>query len=193
MIAAVDLVGCGDEAMCNIQAGEGVANAWGIPRWRSITAMGICGRYRARMRFRAWRSHLLSASCILVAGLIALWNVIASFAIDRGSRPAGDPALDELLVRDVWTSHFPLVGSYSLFGWNHPGVWFHYLASIPYEVTGGGSWTLKLTAWSNRLPQRRALRVRVPVGRSANTAPWGLTRERQSWCFGRSRPQVRSV
>lgn len=98
------------------------------------------------MSFRAWRSHFLSASCVALSALIALWNVIASFVIDRGWHPAGDPALDELLVRDVWTHHFPRVGSYSRFGWNHPGAWFHYLASIPYEVSGGGSWTLKLTA-----------------------------------------------
>ena len=47
------------------------------------------------MSFRAWRSHFLSASCVALSALIALWNVIASFVIDRGWHPAGDPALDD--------------------------------------------------------------------------------------------------
>lgn len=98
------------------------------------------------MNLRGWREHPVSALCIATASVVALWNAIASFAVDHGWLSAGDPALDELLVRDVWSRHFPLVGSYSRFGWNHPGGWFMYLASVPYKLSGDGAWAMKLTA-----------------------------------------------
>ncbi|MBV8951274.1 MAG: hypothetical protein JOZ99_10390, partial [Actinobacteria bacterium] len=50
--------------------------------------------------------------------------------------PNGDLALLELRVRDVGTSHTPLVGSYERYGWNHPGPLLFYLYALPYRVFG---------------------------------------------------------
>src|SRR4051794_3327532 len=38
----------------------------------------------------------------------------------------------ELRVRDVGTSHLPLVGPYSRYGWSHPGPIVFYLLALPY-------------------------------------------------------------
>ncbi len=98
------------------------------------------------MRFRLWREHPVAALAVVVGAFVAVFNVIASYVVDHGWHSAGDPALDELLVRDVGWDHFPLVGSYSRFGWNHLGAWFFYVSSIPYRLSGGQAWTLKFTA-----------------------------------------------
>ncbi|MEY2589994.1 MAG: hypothetical protein QOJ67_1978 [Acidimicrobiaceae bacterium] len=47
-----------------------------------------------------------------------------------------DDALIELRVRDVGTSHTPLIGSYQRFGFNQPGPLLLYLLAIPYRLFG---------------------------------------------------------
>ena len=42
----------------------------------------------------------------------------------------------ELRTRDVGTSHNPLLGPYSRYGWSHPGPLMYYALALPYRVVG---------------------------------------------------------
>jgi hypothetical protein len=48
--------------------------------------------------------------------------------------PGGDVAVIELRTREVGTSHTPLVGPYSRFGWSHPGPALFYALAVPYRL-----------------------------------------------------------
>lgn len=53
--------------------------------------------------------------------------------------PLHDFALLELAVRDIGTADTPLVGSYSRYGWSHPGPMLTYVLAVPYWLTGQSS------------------------------------------------------
>jgi len=52
-------------------------------------------------------------------------------------QPVQDFALFELRIGDVGTSHSPVVGPYSRFGWSHPGPLLFYVLAVPYRLFGG--------------------------------------------------------
>ena len=56
--------------------------------------------------------------------------------------PASDLALAELAVRRVGTSHTPLLGAYSRYGWAHPGPALWYVLAPWYRLGGQRSATL---------------------------------------------------
>jgi hypothetical protein len=89
-------------------------------------------------------------SAILAVGLTALVVipilVIAFDGFGRTWYPAGDWAITELRVLDTGTSHTPLVGPYSRFGWNHPGPLLFWTYAVPYRLTGENSSSLLLAA-----------------------------------------------
>ncbi len=117
---------------------------------------------------------------MVVAALAApcLWAVFAhrAFAV-------GDIALIEMRTRDVFTTHPPLVGAYSRYGWSHPGPAEFYLFAIPYRLFGADALALRLTAllfnigtlaaiaWVVR---RRGITALVVVLAGASGLVWGL-------------------
>lgn len=59
---------------------------------------------------------------LVLVGLLAIPHVVAiCVAAGTGWVPSGDQALEILRMHDVGSSHTPLLGVYSRFGWNHPG------------------------------------------------------------------------
>src|SRR5439155_25181474 len=53
----------------------------------------------------------------------------------------GDEAIIDMRVRDVFTSHTPLVGAYSR-GFNHPGPLLYWLLAPLSAITGGAAWAI---------------------------------------------------
>jgi hypothetical protein len=61
--------------------------------------------------------------------------VVLAVRASRSSWVAtADQALIELRTRAVGTSHTPLVGPYSRFGWNHPGPALFFALAAPYRM-----------------------------------------------------------
>jgi hypothetical protein len=82
---------------------------------------------------RSWvTEHELIA--LLVVTLLPL-AVLAARAMFQSWVPLGDQATIALRVIEVGTSHTPLVGPYSRFGWSHPGPFMFYALALPYRVT----------------------------------------------------------
>jgi hypothetical protein len=75
-------------------------------------------------------------ACHFVA--LPLVVVIATRA-GRAYFPLGDAASTDLMVRDVFTTHTPLIGAYSR-GFNHPGPLLFWLLAPLAEVSGHASW-----------------------------------------------------
>ncbi len=73
---------------------------------------------------------------------IALVPVLATIAIHAGRShlPVQDFALVDLRVRDVWSADIPLVGTYSRFGWNHPGPAMFWLIALFSGPFGRPAW-----------------------------------------------------
>ena len=65
--------------------------------------------------------------------------------IGRSYFPVQDPASIDLWVRDVFTSHTPLVGAYSR-GFNHPGPLLFYALAPLSKLTGGATWATMVGA-----------------------------------------------
>ncbi|HEV8296318.1 MAG TPA: hypothetical protein VGQ20_03445 [Acidimicrobiales bacterium] len=84
-------------------------------------------------------------AALVVAGVALPAIVAAIHVMSTHWFPAGDWAMLELRTRDVGTTHTPLVGPYSRYGWNHPGPLLFWYYAIPYRLTGSASWSL-LTA-----------------------------------------------
>jgi hypothetical protein len=89
------------------------------------------------------RSRRISTDALVRAGAVAvaLLPVVAVLVvwIGRPYFPVGDAASIDLFVRDVFTSHTPLVGAYSR-GFNHPGPLFFYALAPLSELAGGAPW-----------------------------------------------------
>lgn len=64
-------------------------------------------------------------------GVAFLVGVVAS--VRQGWVPVSDDALIVLHVMDV-PSHPPLIGTYSRFGWSHPGPAEYYYLALPYRL-----------------------------------------------------------
>lgn len=78
----------------------------------------------------------------VAVGLIALVGVIVVIR-DRSWLPVSDLAILEMQVRAL-AQEPAFVGSYSRFGWNHPGPMFFYLMWGPWRLTGGNGFGLLL-------------------------------------------------
>jgi hypothetical protein len=78
---------------------------------------------------------------VAAALVVALAPVIAVLVtrVGRSYLPVQDPAGIDLMVRDVFTSHPPLVGAYSR-GFNHPGPWLFWVLAPLSAITGGAPW-----------------------------------------------------
>ncbi len=61
--------------------------------------------------------------------------ILAARALFQSWVPLGDQATIALRVLEVGTSHTPLVGVYSRFGWSHPGPLFFYALALTYRLT----------------------------------------------------------
>jgi hypothetical protein len=72
--------------------------------------------------------------------------VLAGRARFQNWLPVGDVATIGLRVAEVGSSHTPLVGPYSHFGWSHPGPLLFELLAIPSRAVGTGSNGLLLGA-----------------------------------------------
>jgi len=71
------------------------------------------------------------AGVVMVPVAVLLVRVVRS-----GWLASSDWADIELRTRDVGTSHTPLVGVYSRYGWNHPGPLLFYVLALPYRLLG---------------------------------------------------------
>ena len=76
-----------------------------------------------------------------VALVVVLAPVVAVLVtrVGRPYFPLEDRASIDLWVRDVFTSHTPLVGAYSR-GFNHPGPAYFYALAPLSKLFGGASW-----------------------------------------------------
>ena len=105
------------------------------------------------------------ATAALVGGLLipGAIDVVVSAA-----QTSGDIALIELRVRDVISTHPPLTGAYSRYGWDHPGPLFSWLAAVPYRALGGGAGALAAVALAlNAVGIVLTLRLAAGLGRAA--------------------------
>jgi hypothetical protein len=94
-------------------------------------------------RWQAWFTRCLGSVGVLAAGMPML---LAGATIAFERPPVfldADGALEELgVMRAVHLSQY--VGTYSRFGWNHPGpAWYYSLAPV-YAALGGHSWSLSV-------------------------------------------------
>lgn len=71
---------------------------------------------------------------LLVLALVPV-AVLAARALFQSWVPLGDQATIALRVVEVGTSHTPLVGPYSRFGWSHPGPLLFYALALTYRLT----------------------------------------------------------
>jgi hypothetical protein len=76
------------------------------------------------------RARVAAASAAVLAPLV----VLAARASHSSWVATNDQALIELRTRAVGTSHTPLVGPYSRFGWNHPGPALFFALAAPYRL-----------------------------------------------------------
>ena len=82
---------------------------------------------------RSWpgRMHTLS---LVALGLP--FAVMITVSLTRPWWPWGDLALMELRTHDVGGPANPLLGTYSRFGWNHPGPVGFWVMAVPYRDRG---------------------------------------------------------
>jgi len=103
---------------------------------RGGSIVSRCGAGLDR-RIRSWYSWLRTHPVVplLVLVLIPV-AVLAGRAMFQTWVPLGDQATIALRTLEVGTSHTPLVGPYSRFGWSHPGPALFYELALFYRVTG---------------------------------------------------------
>ena len=75
------------------------------------------------------------AAPVAFAAAVLVGATVDSF---RTWYPHGDLAVFGFRLDDV-TSHPPLVGAYSRYGWSHPGPLLYYALWAPYQAVGGGA------------------------------------------------------
>ena len=85
-------------------------------------------------------------------------------ALGQHTSLPGDSALIDVAVRDVWTAHPPLVGTYSRVGFYHPGPLLYYLIAPVSLLFGRAEWATVLgivllqmlaVVWSAKLAWKR--------------------------------------
>jgi len=91
------------------------------------------GAHAARRRRQVW-------ACALVAAAPALVLALASVGSDWV--PIGDYGPLEVRVRDVFSTHPPILGAFSRLGANHPGPAVFYALAVPYRLLGSEPWAL---------------------------------------------------
>jgi hypothetical protein len=85
----------------------------------------------------------------VAVALVAVPFVVAALSvIGVHWNPAGDQAIEVMRIRDVGTSHTPLIGQWSRWGWSHPGPLTFWLLA-PLARTLGNDGTLLGTAMLN--------------------------------------------
>jgi len=91
------------------------------------------------------RRQLLLAILLV---LLALAPVLVVVVLRAGYSytPAGDIGAIDLRVRDVFSSHPPLVGPYGNHGWDHPGPLLFYLLAVPSFISGQAAWGTQVGA-----------------------------------------------
>jgi hypothetical protein len=84
----------------------------------------------------------------LVLGLlVVVLAPIVALVVTRTGRPylpVQDFAINDLRVRDVFTSNVPLVGPYSRYGWSHPGPLVFWLVAPLSRLFGSPAWATQL-------------------------------------------------
>jgi hypothetical protein len=75
----------------------------------------------------------------VVAVLLVPFVVLVLRAVAGEWFPPGDYAAIEMRTRAVGSSHTPLVGPYSRYGWHHPGPYLFYVLAVPYRLLGSKS------------------------------------------------------
>jgi len=73
----------------------------------------------------------------LATPFVLFFAALAYRALVLDWQPVQDFALFELRIGDVGTSHRPVVGPYSRFGWSHPGPLLFYVLAVPHLLFGG--------------------------------------------------------
>jgi hypothetical protein len=128
---------------------------------------------------------LLRVGLIAALALPVVWIVLT-----RDDHNIGDVALLELRIRDVFSSHPPLTGAYSRYGWSHPGPLMFYLFAVPYRLFGNDANALRvatmlfnlialgLLLW---LAHRRGRAPLVAVATAATLLIWGLQADALSY------------
>ena len=100
----------------------------------SLIVAGVAGEFGAQhskpRRSRPWLTVL-----VLVLVLAPVLAVCVS-VIGRHWHTGGDQALEMLRIEDVGTSHTPLLGAWSRWGWAHPGPALFWALSPFYRVFG---------------------------------------------------------
>jgi len=87
----------------------------------------------SRRDWRGWAALGLTIIAVLPVLVVLVTRT------GRCYTPVSDIAPIDLRVRDVWSSHIPLVGAYSR-GWNHPGPLLLWLLAIPSGLAGQAPW-----------------------------------------------------
>jgi hypothetical protein len=90
-------------------------------------------------RFRRTQWSQLAAIVLVVLALSPVIAVLIT-RVGRDYVPTGDVGLIDTRVRDVLSTHPPLVGPYSRYGWSHPGPLMFFLIAIPSAITGQAAW-----------------------------------------------------
>lgn len=75
-------------------------------------------------------------SLLLLAVLAAPYLVGAVAVLGDTWWPASDLSLLDLRIRDVGTTHTPVLGPFSRFGWSHPGPLLYWLLAPAYHLFG---------------------------------------------------------
>ncbi|CAN5769990.1 hypothetical protein BH24ACT4_BH24ACT4_24370 [soil metagenome] len=113
------------------------------------------------------------------AALAALPAVVAGVTSVGADVPmASDYGPIELMVRDVTTTHPPLVGAFTRLGGSHPGPAGFFALAVPYRVLGSQPWALLAGAAAvNAVAIALAVRIagrRARVGSAAVVAGLSL-------------------
>jgi hypothetical protein len=91
----------------------------------------------------------------------------ALLLMTRHAGSASDWALMELRTRDVMSSHPPLLGAYSRYGWAHPGPLAYYVLVIPYQLFGADA---KALLWAALLINTIVIGLTVWIAGRQGTA-----------------------
>lgn len=119
----------------------------------------------------------------VLAALPALVAAVVSVGADW--TPASDYAPIEVRIRDVFSSHPPVLGPYSRLGGNHPGPLMFYVLSIPHRLLGGQAWTLLVgAALINAACIALTVRIAGRKGQAGLAALTGLLTLAAVWGLG---------
>lgn len=87
-------------------------------------------------RRAGWRAPGWLPVVVVAVPFVVLFLGLAGRALSVDWHPVHDFAFIELRTADVGTSHSPLLGPYSRFGWSHPGPALFAFLALPYRLAG---------------------------------------------------------